>query len=314
MEIDDTGERLIAEGNEQTLTYGEHLSRYLAVKGVVQDKTVLDIASGTGYGTQLIARYAKKVYGIDYSEDAIAYCKKYHPSANVEYRVGDAHDIPLADNAVDAVVSLETIEHLKSPEKFVAEVKRVMNDTGVFVVSTPNDDEFIEGNVFHIHEFTLKELKKLLEKHFTYSKYYYQGVYYAAALLDEPSFTSPQDWEGMVHKTFGQPINKAIYFIALASDKPLKDTLTPNVVVADRWNAKEDVLRDQARQDHLHSLEQQIENREQRLSNNYKENEALQARNRAMQAELESIKSSRGWKLLEKGWRIKGRFTPKKQR
>ncbi len=314
MEIDDTGERLIAEGNEQTLTYGEHLSRYSAVKGVVQGKTVLDIASGTGYGTKLIAQYAKKVYGIDYSEDAITYCKAHHPSTNIEYQVGDAHDIPLADNAVDTVVSLETIEHLKSPEKFVAEVKRVMNDDGVFVVSTPNDDEFIEGNVFHIHEFTLRELKKLLEKHFKYITYYYQGVYYAAALLDEPSFTNSRDWEGMVHKTFGQPINKAIYFIALASNKPLTDVLTQNVVVADSWNAKEDILRDRARQEYLRQLEEQIENDEQRLRDSHKENETLQVRNREMQTELESIKGSRGWKLLEKGWRIKGKLRPKKQR
>jgi ubiquinone/menaquinone biosynthesis C-methylase UbiE len=115
----DTGERLIPEGHHQTLTYGEHISRYLSVTDVVKDKVVLDIASGTGYGTQLIAKTAKKVYGVDYSPEAIEYSKQNHSSDNVEFKVGDAHNIPMDDKSVDVVVSLETIEHLKDPAKFL---------------------------------------------------------------------------------------------------------------------------------------------------------------------------------------------------
>ncbi len=78
-ELRDTGERLIPEGNHKTLTYGEHLARYQSVLSSVKGKVVADIASGAGYGTNLLASMAKTITGIDYSEEAIEYSKKlYH--------------------------------------------------------------------------------------------------------------------------------------------------------------------------------------------------------------------------------------------
>ena len=71
----DTGERLIPAASKDSVVYGEHMSRYLAVIDMVKDKVVLDVASGTGYGTQLLAKYANKVTGVDYSDDAVAYAR-----------------------------------------------------------------------------------------------------------------------------------------------------------------------------------------------------------------------------------------------
>lgn len=295
--MDDTGERLIPEGHTQTLTYGEHLSRYLSVLGIAKNRTILDIACGAGYGTRLIASTAKKVWGVDYSTEAIDYAKDHYSATNIKYLVGDAHNIPLDNESVDVVVSLETIEHLKNPEKFIKEVKRVLKKGGKFVVSTPNDDEFIEGNKFHLHEFDLKELKKLIGDNFKNVEYYYQGTYFGAGVFSQKLFEGSGEWQGSIGKTFGQPSKKAIYFLAVASDSNL-EMLSTTTVLSDAWSAKEDTNRENNRlqveteaRELIQSLQKQI------LAT---ENDRDDLRN-----ELNLIKNSKGWRVLSKLYKFK---------
>ena len=126
--LKDTGERLIAEGNESTLTYGEHISRYLSVEELVKDKVVLDVASGSGYGSYLLAKTAKKVIGADRSLEAVKYSEKKYARKNIEFIQSDAENIEKIENdSVDVVVSFETLEHLQNPHKFIEEVKRELS-------------------------------------------------------------------------------------------------------------------------------------------------------------------------------------------
>jgi ubiquinone/menaquinone biosynthesis C-methylase UbiE len=299
----DTGERLIPEGHHQTLTYGEHISRYLSVTDVVKDKVVLDIASGTGYGTQLIAKTAKKVYGVDYSPEAIEYSKQNHSSDNVEFKVGDAHNIPMDDKSVDVVVSLETIEHLKDPAKFISEVKRILKKGGQFIVSTPNDDEYIEDNEFHLHEFNLNELKQLISENFKNSTFYYQGAYFSAALLEENTFTKGGRWEGRLEKTFGQPQQKAIYYLAAASDGEL-EKLTQTAALADIWSTKEDLERAKSQKAHNDNMNKELKKLQKIIAK-------LEQENKILSGELTDIKTSKGWKALTKVYTAKKNISRK---
>ncbi len=74
--IKDTGERMVPAYHKGHMVYGEHIVRYAATENIVRDKVVLDIAAGSGYGTFEISRFAKKVYGVDLDENAVAYAKK----------------------------------------------------------------------------------------------------------------------------------------------------------------------------------------------------------------------------------------------
>lgn len=143
-------ERMVPEYHEGKLIYAEHVTRYLAAQSVVKDKVVLDIASGSGYGTKILAESAKFVYGVDVNEAAVNYSKKKYASKNIEYLVGDGESIPLKDNSVDVVITFETIEHIKNYSKFLDEVARVLKPDGLAIVSTPNDLEFAEGNHFSL--------------------------------------------------------------------------------------------------------------------------------------------------------------------
>lgn len=294
--MQDTGERLIPEGNTKTLTYGEHLARYTSVLESVKGKVVLDIASGAGYGTNLIATSAQSVFGVDYSEDAIKYAKNLYKAKNLKFIQGDAQKLPLEDNTIDVVVSLETIEHLKNPEAFVKEVKRVLKKNGQFIVSTPNDDEYIEGNEFHLHEFNLNELKRLIKKYFKNVEFYYQGSYFSAGVYSKKMFEVGGEAPGEFIKTFGQPINKSIYFIASASNSDVAK-LSETTVVADSWNTKDDLAADKARRIDRDKLDNALRHAQDKVTELVLAKQAVEIDRDSLRNELHAIKGSKVWRV-----------------
>jgi len=285
---------LIPEESKESVVYGEHISRYLSVIDIVRDKNVLDIASGSGYGSQLLANYAKSVIGIDNSEEAVEYAKKYYPARNLKYRVADAHTLEnIPDNSADVVVSMETIEHLPKPEEFVLQVKRVLKKSGVFIVSTPNDEEYREGNKFHVHEFTFQGLKRLMKGHFKNTDYYYQGNALAATLLGENEFSNEFRREMLVEKTIAVDPKKAIYFIGIATNSAKPPGITENIAISQHWNTKGFIEWGEEQQDKISTLEKRSQSLQNRL-------DLVEENNDNLLQEITSIKDGRTWSIAVK--------------
>jgi len=117
----------------------QHINRYIFAAGFARDKVVLDVACGAGYGSDyLIKMGAKKVVGGDISEDAIEYARAQYKSNDLQFVRLNAVKLPFSRDCFDAIVSFETIEHLKEYENFLFECKRVLKDKGLFICSTPN--------------------------------------------------------------------------------------------------------------------------------------------------------------------------------
>lgn len=257
-ELPNDGERMVPAHDKGTAAYGDHIARYSAVADLLKEKTVLDIASGSGYGSQIIAKYAQKVYGVDIEKKAVEYAKKFYSAKNLEFLVGSGTKIPLDDDSVDAVVSFETIEHIEDSALFVKEVMRVLRPDGVAIISTPNDLEFPEGNHFHVHEYTYEELKKLLGAEFKYIDSYYQGSWYYSAVGPESMFKDGWDKDARVIQAAPLKTEKVLFFMMVCSNVPIKTKISPVGVIAEHISAKKIQEKEILTQQHIKNLEDEL--------------------------------------------------------
>jgi SAM-dependent methyltransferase len=166
-----TGERLV-RGCPPSLTF-EHLHRYAIACPLASGKRVLDIACGEGYGTALLAQSAASITGVDIDPSAIAHAKATYNRDNVEFILGTGEDIPCDDSTFDLVTSFDTIEHLTGQQRFIEQIKRVLTENGVVLISTPNKPEYARvseiPNPFHQREVSHEEFRVLLRRHFKHT-------------------------------------------------------------------------------------------------------------------------------------------------
>lgn len=143
----------------------EHLHRYALCREFVTGKRVLDLACGMGYGTAVLGTAAADCIGLDISASAIRAARKRYASENVKFVIGDCFDLPFEDGTFDVVVANEMIEHVEGHPALLAEIRRVLADKGLLLVSTPNKpvyNRYKPQNVFHIAEMEVPEFRKLL--------------------------------------------------------------------------------------------------------------------------------------------------------
>ena len=160
--------------------WGEHAARYVFALPFVEEKTVLDIACGTGYGIGLLRSKAKFVVGVDIDSEATKEARN-ECGDNGSVLLGNGLGLPFADGSFDFITSFETLEHLHERRAFLFELKRVLRPGGTLFLSTPNAiyTRPVNGkpsNPFHIHEYTPDELMAELGPHFTVSKFLGQAL------------------------------------------------------------------------------------------------------------------------------------------
>src|SRR4030095_7839721 len=95
----------------------------------------LEVGSGRGGGSSFIKRYMKpaRMIGVDLSESAVQLSARTHPIDGLEFRVGDAENLPFGDGSVDAVINVESSHCYPSFEAFLAQVGRVLRPGGHFL-------------------------------------------------------------------------------------------------------------------------------------------------------------------------------------
>lgn len=155
--------------------WGEHAARYVFALPYIENKSVLDIACGTGYGIGFLRKNAKFVTGVDVDLEAAKQARS-ECATNAEVLLGDGLKLPFADESFDVVTSFETLEHLHERSLFLSELKRVLKIGGLLLLSTPNAyyTKPVNGkptNPFHVFEYKPEELRAELENHFAVEKF-----------------------------------------------------------------------------------------------------------------------------------------------
>ncbi len=170
MSLTFTGERFLTDCQGE-IVY-EHWHRYFLACEQARGKRVLDVASGEGYGSHLLASVAETVVGVDISAEAVAHASVKYGKENLQYIAASCTEIPLPDASFDYIVSFETIEHIDEAAQtaFLREVNRLLKPDGVFLISSPNRPEYSEKKGYQ-NEFHVKELDKE-ELHLQLSAYW----------------------------------------------------------------------------------------------------------------------------------------------
>ncbi len=158
-------DRFVPSKNKDTF-YFEHIQRYKFSKKFVKNKKILDLGSGSGYGSfELIKLGAKEVISIDIDPKIIKFAKEKYHNDKLTFQIADATSLPFKDNEFDVVISFEVIEHIKNYQNYLREVFRVLRPKGYFIFSTPNRLKHRAGtSAYHFKEFTPNELKKIFKK------------------------------------------------------------------------------------------------------------------------------------------------------
>jgi ubiquinone/menaquinone biosynthesis C-methylase UbiE len=213
-----TGERVVPGKTPQTI-YDEHIYRYIFAASLAENKVVLDVACGTGYGAGFMAdNGSSKVVGVDISMEAVDYAReRFGKNNKANFICTDAIRLPFVDDAFDTVVSFETIEHIRQYGRFLAECRRVLKEDGQLICSTPNRRIFSPKvakpvNTFHVKEFWPEEFYRLLLRYFADITLYGQcDVKLADNSVDRTNYS--------VHDFNNNEFVSSAYMIAVATKR-----------------------------------------------------------------------------------------------
>lgn len=171
--MDTTDQRLklneCVENEAELYNHLMHLATYQFASGYATGKKVLDYGCGSGYGAHLLASAASHVTAVDIDETAVKYAKERYELDNLSFRL-----IPeILDEKFDVITSFQVIEHVADDNAFILRLKGMLNPGGCILISTPDKKNRLYAyiqkpwNVYHLREYSMKSLSKLLSLHFT---------------------------------------------------------------------------------------------------------------------------------------------------
>jgi SAM-dependent methyltransferase len=162
-----TGERTLPDVPEENYWFRRHLVVYEWIADRVAGQRVADLACGEGYGSAVLARGAAEVVGVDANPEAHEHARLKYTAENLRFERTLVEEF---DEPGDAIVFLQTIEHVADPGDLLGRLARL---APVSYVSTPNRLTLAppgaekSGNPWHLREYTAAEYRALLTPHFS---------------------------------------------------------------------------------------------------------------------------------------------------
>jgi 2-polyprenyl-3-methyl-5-hydroxy-6-metoxy-1,4-benzoquinol methylase len=161
-----TGERTLPDVPAENYWYRRHLAVYEHVAAAVAGLRVVDLACGEGYGSDVLAHLAAEVVGVDANPEAHEHAALRYRRENLRFERGLVEDWGRAGEW-DAVVFLQTIEHVRDPPAVLAHVRELLAPDGAAYISTPNVLRLAapgaakSDNPWHLREYRAEEFAAL---------------------------------------------------------------------------------------------------------------------------------------------------------
>jgi SAM-dependent methyltransferase len=161
-----TGERTLPDVPAENYWYRRHLAVYEWIGARVAGLRVVDMACGEGYGSEVLSRSAESVVGVEANPEAYAHARARYGRQNLRFErdLIETHGDP---GTYDAVVLLQTIEHVQDPVRVLEQFRSITTPGGAVYVSTPNvltlagPGAVKSGNPWHIREYRAGEFDDL---------------------------------------------------------------------------------------------------------------------------------------------------------
>jgi len=164
-----TGERTLPDVPEENYWFRRHLAVYEWIAARVAGRRVVDMACGEGYGSDLLAGTAASVVGVDANPEAHEHARLRYVRPNLRFERDLVEGFA---EPCDAVVFLQTIEHVQDPGAMLEHFKSMLAPGGAVYVSTPNLLTLAPAgaeksdNPWHVREYRGTEFRALCEAHF----------------------------------------------------------------------------------------------------------------------------------------------------
>ena len=201
-----TGERTLPDVPEENYWFQRHLVVYDWIRRRVGGLRVVDMACGEGYGSDVLSQSAASVVGVDANPEAHEHAKARYTRPGLRF---ERDMIQTFAEPCDAIVFLQTIEHVSDPGELLEHFKRISD---VAYISTPNVLTLAppgaerSGNPWHVHEYRAAEFQALLGAHF--SQVDMLGLFHARKLRAHELAIRHARWDD-IHPKLG--ITKRFY-------------------------------------------------------------------------------------------------------
>ncbi len=215
-----TGERTLPDVPEENYWFQRHLVVYRWIAERVAGRDVVDMACGEGYGAAELAGRARHVVAVDANPEAHDHARLRYVRDNLAFERALVEEW---EGECDALVFLQTIEHLQDPAAVLAHFRSLLRPGGVLYVSTPNVLTLApkgaerSGNPWHVREYRAEEFRALCEAAFGRVELF--GLYHARKLRLHEWALRHARWDD-VHARLG-------------ITKPFYDRFTPAISARD---------------------------------------------------------------------------------
>jgi SAM-dependent methyltransferase len=216
-----TGERTLPDVPAENYWYRRHLAVYEWIAARVAGAVVLDMACGEGYGSAVLAGSAASVLGVDGNPEAHEHARLKYTRPGLSFAWGAVETFG-QPATFDAVVFLQTIEHVVDPPAVLSHFARILRPGGVAYVSTPNvltlasPGAAKSDNPWHLREYRAQEFAQLCQG--VFPRVEMLGLFHARKLrAHEVALRLGWDW---VHRRLG-------------ITKPFYDRFTPAIASSD---------------------------------------------------------------------------------